>query len=792
MGIEGTALPVLTAGVFTGVILECAGMPWFAWTAAGAVTFIAGWLRARSLVLSPRVRRTWWTAMLLFAGAISGTLAVARIDAMCGDTVALHAGQSIKITADVIRVTLRPEGARLTLGRIHVAGAGHRRGLAEIDAPAGMMPAEGDRVELGVELWPAPRKINPLDPDWSVPMLGRGVHASGRASGAMRIVGEAERGPLLRAGHWLRSVQAHAVSVLPDEEAGVLSGLMLGDSSRLPPETGDAFAAAGVTHLLAASGLHLGVVYSIIDSALRGSRLPKWAAGGLMLASSLVYASAVGLKASIVRAFLVACLANLGILAGRAPSPLHLVCFGASAQVLAQPVLVWDMGFRLSYSAFSTVVAVPRMLARTKVRGLWSAFITSAAISLVTWPITVGIDGKVSLIGPIVNIVAIPLATAALVGGLVGALAGAVMPWAGEALVRGAGVLVSLLVAFVRSAAGLPFSEVRVAPLSPVELVIYYAGLAIAAYAASSPVRGARFTRVVKRHRWRCAAVVAAAVVVFAQPGPFRITVLSVGQADAALIRSPGGACILVDTGTARAGSGQLVPFLGRQGIRRIDLVVITHEHADHAGGLAAVAESADIGVLAVGKGMPQAEVDRLVTAATSIRGEPTVIVVRRGQTLRVRDIHMEVMNPDDSHTSDANARSVVLRLHYRGITCLMCADAGRSYEAWAVDGTQPTDVHLLKVGHHGSATSSGAQFLRHMSPLWAAISVGRNSYGHPSAATISGLAAAGATVLRTDVHGAIELTAAWLSGRPRVKSYADERTKVPLFRKLRTNAKSN
>lgn len=790
MAIEGAALPAFAAGVFVGVILECAGMPQFVWTAAGAVVCFTGWLKVQALMVSPRALRAWWMAALAVAGAIAGTLAVARFDAMAANTIALHSGQAVRVEADVIRAALRPDGARLTLGRIHVAGFGDRLGKVEVDAPAGAIPAEGDRVELLVKLRPVPKQSNPLDPDWSVPMLARGVHASGQVDGTIEVIGRAKRDPLLRAAHWFREVQARAVAALPEEEAGVLSGLMLGDSSRLSPEISDAFTAAGVTHLLAASGLHLGVVYSIMDSALRGSKLPKWAVSLLVLLASLVYAGAVGLKASIVRALLVACIASAGVLAGRAPSPLHLVCFGASAQVLAQPVLVWDMGFRLSYSAFATVVAAPRVFGRAPARSAAGALATSTAVCLVTWPITVVVVGKVSLLGPLVNVVAIPLATLALVGGLTGSMIGAVMPWAGAAVVRGAGVLVSLLIAFVRFAAGLPFSEVTAAPLSDIEAVLYYAGLAVAAAAASHPVRRVRLARVVARHRWRCMAVVVAAVAVFVMPGPFRITVLSVGQGDATLIRSPGGASVLIDAGTAYAGAQHLAPFLARQGIRRLDLVVITHEHADHAGGLAAVAAQVSIATLAVGQGMPQREIDALLSAATTKRKAPALAILGRGQTLRVGDIRMEVMNPGIAYTADPNARSAVLRVDWRGVTCLMCADAGKSFEAWLVSATEPSDVDLLKVGHHGSATSSGLEFLRHVSPRWAAISVGRNSYGHPADAVLGRLADAGAVVLRTDVNGAVELISPWPSGKPRVIAYADRRVKTPLFRNLRTITK--
>lgn len=790
MTIAGAVLPAFVAGVLVGIVLECAGMPRFVWTATGAAACFIGWARARTLMVSPRARRVWWLATFMLVGGIAGTVAVTRIDALAVSSIAAHSGDTVRIEADVIRVAPTSDGVRLTLGRIRVVGFGERLGRVEAQSSARVTPAEGDRIDLLVELWPVPKQMNPSDPDWSVPMLARGVHASGRVVGSVRVVRNAGRGLLLRASHWLRAVQAQAVAILPQEQAGVLSGLMLGDSSQLPPDVDDAFTAAGVAHLLAASGLHLGVVYSIVDSALRRSRLPKWAVCLPVLVASMVYAGAVGLKASIVRALIVACLASVGVLVGRAPSPLQLVCFGVSVQVLAQPVLVWDAGFRLSYAAFSTVVTVPRLFRCAAAQSVAGAVISSTAVSLVTWPITVGFAGKVNLLGPVVNIVAIPLATLALVGGLVGSLIYAIIPWTGAFVVRGAGILASLLTVFVRFSAGMPFSQVSVAPLSAMEALLYYACLVIAAYAGSHPVRAARLIRVAKRHRWRCVAAGVVLVVAFAMPGPLRITVLSVGQGDATLIRSPGGACVLVDTGTEYAGSKVLVPFLARQGIRRIDLVVVTHEHADHAGGLAAVAQAARIGALAVGHGVPQQKVNEMLAAATTRGKAPTLVVVGRGQTLQVRDVRLEVMHPDQLPFPDPNARSMVLHVECKGATCLMCADVGKSFEEWIVAATEPTDVDLLKVAHHASASSSSLEFLQHVSPRWAAISVGRNSYGHPSEATVGRLAEAGAVALRTDVNGAVELTTMWPSGKPIVTTYGDRRAKMPLFRRLRTITK--
>jgi len=790
----GLVLPAFTAGVIVGVTADCHGVPRYAWLACASALCLATWRRVPLMLFSPGTRRRWATAGLALAGAIAGAAAVARIDAMAPHSIALYSGQAVVIQADVVRATPKQQGSRLTLARVQVADdAGlyqERSGLLELDLPSSLGQAvEGTRVQVAAELWPVPRRMNPSELDWKVSMLAKGVHASGRAVGGLVELGKARRGPLSVASQWLRSAGLQAAETLPPDEASVLRGLLLGDSSQLSPELRRSFSAAGVSHLLAASGLHLGIVYALVCAATARPGLPPWAAPALATVGGLVYAGAVGFKASIVRALLVLCVANAAALVGRVPSPLHTVCLAACVQVLWQPALLWDLGFRLSYAAFCAVVVMSRTARERRLKGTVAALATSASVCAVTWPVVAGVDGRVSLIGPVANLVAIPLASLALLGGMAGALLGAVVPAAGAVIAQGAGCALSALIACVRLAAAVPFSEVRVGAPSGLSCVAYYSALAGAFAAWEDPIRAARLVRILRRHRAVCGVVALAAVRGAAAPGGFRLTALYVGQGDAILIRSPAGACVLVDSGPPAFGESQLAPFLARQGVHHLDVAVITHEHADHAGGLRAVAGVASIGVLAVGQGMPEDEVDRLLAAATSDGRRPELLVMRRGQVLRVGDLTFEVLHPDGLEAATPNARSVVLRLAFRDFSCLLCADAGATFETWATTQTQ-LQADLLKVAHHGSSSASSWAFLSAVSPRWAVVSVGPNRYGHPSPEVMERLSSAGAEAYRTDVSGAVEVRTNRLTGGARLVTFGEKRSVVPMFRRLRSITK--
>lgn len=350
---------------------------------------------------------------------------------------------------------------------------------------------------------------------------------------------------------------------------------------------------------------------------------------------------------------------------------------------------------------------------------------------------------------------------------------------------RGAGVLLECMVRCAEVGASLPLAFVFVKQPSFLFRLLYYSFLAVAAKAVGDALFVGRLRRVARRNVVALTVCTIAAIGIIAIPQPFQLTALCVGQGDSTLIRTPGGACVLVDTGTSYAGMKHLAPFLARQGVRRIDLLVITHEHADHAGGLDAVAEVARVSAIAVGKGMPEAQVGRLLDETRFGTRVPQLLVVERGHRIRVADLELMVLNPGPYSGMDPNARSVVLHLEFNGFAALLCADAGLNFEEWT-SSQKHMNAHMLRVAHHGSATSSSSAFLSGVSPRWAVISVGRNRYGHPALCTLERLESEGIRVFRTDTSGAIEFRRALGQRETRAYTHVEPKGGLPLFRAVR------
>jgi competence protein ComEC len=593
-----------------------------------------------------------------------------------------------------------------------------------------------------------------------VPRAGR----FGRADGTLSVrTVRPLRGTTPSPADRLRNALTRRSERLYGERAPLVDALVLGRRADMDDALRTAFAESGLVHILSISGFHVGLIVAWVVMLLRAARVPRARAMALGAAAAAAYVVFLGWPPPAARAATLAGVLALCFHRQRAVRPNALLAQTCFVVLLVEPWAVVDLGAWLSAGSLWGATMATRWSDRALGPSLWWRSLAGSVGSILgTAPVTAAALGTVAPAGVVVNFAAIPIAAAA-VPGVFASLVLAPAPFIAEPLAAGAGLALHLLELTARAGARIPGGHIVQAE----ELrsaVPWLVVLAVAAWGV-----GRRNTRAEALRRWALAGGVALWVTLAVSLAPAlggagsgRLTLhfLDVGQGDGAVIRTPGGRWILIDAGPriagADAGRRVVVPFLRRRGVRRIDLLVVSHAHADHLGGAPAVLERIPV-ALVTEPGRRVADPLYLefleLLAERRVRwqpGRPPARVTLDGVTLTV-------LHPDTAWSgwgADLNEDSLVLLVEYGDFQALFAGDAGFPAEARLRGRVGAVD--LLKVGHHGSAGSSGEAWLGELRPRVAVVSVGRNTYGHPAPAAVARLGRAGADLWRTDRDGTV------------------------------------
>ncbi len=587
-------------------------------------------------------------------------------------------------------------------------------------------------------------------------------------------------------------------ATIPEPQAALAAGILLGVRSSISPEINDAFAAAGLTHVVAISGWNIAIVVGIMTAALQPLRRRVGGGPALSLLLAAVVAGYVvltGASPSVVRAALMTgalLLARLGGSRTAASSALELA---AVAMLLVSPAVLWDVGFQLSLLATAGLIwfgaAAERRLAALPGMVREPVSLTLAA-QITTLPVILLNFERLSLVAPLANVLVVPLVPLVMLctafAAPIGALSTIVhVPVVSEAALWLAGgaawLYLQLMILLGGAAAAVPFASIAVTPPAWLALA-WYPCIALVALRQRVPAPDRSPSRALKadasgveRLVRRLArplplaagtALILAVVSVASLPdGRLHLNVLDVGQGDAILVSSATGRTLLVDGGpdpelTLRR-IGAALPFYAR----RLDVVLLTHPHQDHVGGLVEVLRRYDVGLVLDGARAYDNPSYRSFLQLAAAEPGARVVTARAGQQIGLDGTTtLSVLYPSSTDAAarlpanDINNASVVVELRFRAFRALLAGDAEQPVEAMLLDRRLLEPVDVLKVGHHGSRSSSSAPFLAAVRPAVALISDGiDNEYGHPHAVTLRALAAVGARVHRTDLEGDLRVT---------------------------------
>ena len=689
-----------------------------------------------------------------------------------------------------------PSGVRLPIDLIAVEREGRRqacsaRVLVVLDGAPLEPLLPGDVVRLPARLH-APRGFdNPGAPDSARRAAADGIAAvaSVRAPMLSRMVAPVGPGVARTIAGWRARMLAEVSVRLDGDARALVESLVLGDRGDIRRELDDAFRAAGVSHVLSVSGLHLAIAAFLFYVGLRRLlvRVPslaatrpvqRWAAAAA-LPAVLLYTLLTGAQVATVRSCIVA-FAWLGAaVVRRRTSAAQALTLALLAILGASPLELFDPSFQLSFAAAAgTSLLASRWspqghggsLLRRVLRWSLRLCAASAAAIIATAPIGAWHFAQLAPAGIVSNLVVVPLAELGVVPvGLTGCVAAALRLPAATLLLRVAGGLARAMAAFT-----LWFARVvpawRVPAPNLVEIVAWYAALvAVAA--------------VGWRARWivvACAALLGAStawrITSRAASQSVTATFLDVGQGDACVVELPHGRVLVVDGGGSfdpkfDPGQQVIAPFLWRRGIRTIDLMVLSHPHPDHANGLPYLVEQFNVRELWT-NGQETAQPGTVALLAAAARRH---VAVGMPRPLDLGGARVRPLAPFDDAgalATDAargeNDNSLVVDVAWRGRRILFAGDLEADGEAALLARAGAgAAADVVKVPHHGSKTSSTTPLVVATHPTVAVISVGEhNRWSFPNPGVTARWSGHGARVMRTDRDGGVTVT---IDGRGRV-----------------------
>ncbi len=617
--------------------------------------------------------------------------------------------------------------------------------------------AAGERWRLSVRLKPPHGFSNPGGFDYERWLFQQGVAATGHVTDADSAV-RLDMGP---GGQWLnrwrQGLRDRLDALLPSGPAAALvKALVIGDRGGIDPQQWEVFARTGTSHLIAISGLHVGLVAGVVFGLVRfGWSHVAWlvrrfaaprAAAFAALLAAVAYAGMAGFAISTQRALVMLSVVLVAVIAGRTLRPLSGLGLALLAVLLLDPSSVLSFGFWLSFGAVAVLLYALAQRSGSSVAPMhWGRAQWAVAIGLL--PMLLLFFGRASVVAPAVNLLLVPL--------------------------------FGLLLPLILLASGLALAESWAWALVPVTLVLD-AGYGALAEIAAMPLAGLGLGG---RAAWVWFAAAGGVLLLLAPRGvparwlglvlllplvlaraplPARgeaeLTMLDVGQGLAVVVRTAGHT-LVYDTGPRfpsgfNTGSAVIAPYLRYGDVTDVDLVMVSHADQDHAGGLPGLSEAIPL------RRVMSGEAGELSWLAGDEEAPwPAAEPCRAGMGWAWDGVHFRVLHPTASSAEEGNDASCVLHVATGGASVLLTGDIEAGVESELVAGGADLSADVLLAPHHGSDSSSTEPFLRAVAPDWIWFSAGYvNRFGFPSAPVLDRVRALGIATANTASDGAVSL----------------------------------
>ena len=610
-----------------------------------------------------------------------------------------------------------------------------KTGLLLISLPHdSAFPQAGDLIVITGLLRRPPSQQNPGSFDYGRYLRLKNIHLMLDAA-SWQLLDKAEPGFnhrfILPARQFIR--QSIDTYVKSESSRSILSALLLGDTSTLADDIKTSFRNTGLMHVLAVSGLHVLLVGLVVYGLLRpfllrlhfSWRYMEWTRMILTISILAIYAQIAGGHASVVRAVIMASLMILGTIFQRSATSYQSLSVAALALLFIQPSFIFDVGFQLSFSAVLGILALtPHLKAMYAKRQVSPSVINlldttsvSVAAMVGTFPVLIHHFGTVSFAGLILNLPALPLTAATLSAGLMMLIFSCFSPLLAASMGAAADLFASLLVFSAQQ--GSAYLGILSARAGNDNLWPFFCWLLMLVIILNTALSTRKWKMVLTIVSLPCI-ILWWKILASAYTPAVSVLFFNVGHGDAALVHLPNNKTLLIDTGPqyrdTNAGARIVYPFFEEAQIPKLDAVIVTHPHADHMGGLPTLLKKLPVDRLVFnGVFHTSGLFNRVQRMADSLN--LSIETKAAGDTLLLDDsVRIRVLSPSpelQSHT-DLNEGSLVVQIQYGKSSFLFLGDAEQDAETFLVSYfTAFLRSNVVKVGHHGSRTSSSDIFVK-------------------------------------------------------------------------------
>ena len=655
----------------------------------------------------------------------------------------------------------------------------------------GTVPAFGDIIEFKSVIRPIRNFSNPGGFDYESYMAYQGIYATAYSNLAyltIKPTASRERPVLTRI---FQTMEKHRIAFherigqVADnrQDAGtILTALVTGKKEAVSPDLRDLFAKAGISHLLAISGLHLSIVgvgffflfYRFTAGFYRPavSGLAKKAAWLGAILPVTLYAMFSGFSPSTQRAYIMILVFFCALAGEKEKDSVSSLCTAGTGILIFDPTALFSISFQLSFAAVMFIItglSVVGPAVRTLKRSITARFLIFLCVTFLaglgTFPLTAHYFHTLSHVQLLTNIAAVPvIGFMVLPMGLTAFLLSGFSPPVSVFLIQVSTALIDVIISLTRYTADLPFSWSRITTFSFFEIALFYFSCAA-------------FYFLLKKDRIKSRACLVSAGIFLSMvctdlyqdirgsrgDGRLRVTVLDIGQGSSSVIQTPEGKTILVDGGGFSAGSrfdtGRMVvaPFLWHNNIRKIDTVILSHPETDHMGGLVFILENFKTRQLIKNTDTKASKQYRRLMAACRNNHIPVVYPSPESPVVHIGSVSLHFFSGALVSGIDLNNNSIVFKLAYHDFSMLFPGDVLKEREhllTAAFASSLRSDILLSP--HHGSNSSSTKFFLDQVRPKSVIISCGfRNRYGFPHPQVLKRYRTSGIDIYRTDLYGA-------------------------------------